>query len=166
MDVYETELVPEVERLLPYAKRLMGNLHDAEDLYQDTRLKAWRARHTYQPGTSPRAWATTMMKNLAYDRYRLAKRRPELLRPNEELHNRDVAASAEATYVSALVDDRIELTLEAMPAQFAEAVRLRDVERFEYNEIGALTGVKRSTAATRIHRGRAMLKAALEEADL
>jgi RNA polymerase sigma-70 factor (ECF subfamily) len=155
--VFEAEVLPQSRALFGMAYRLTGNAHDAEDLVQETMLRAYRAFDRYRPGTNARAWLFTILHRLRTDALRRRGRSPETV----ELLNDGppVAPVHEAILTSGR--EEIVRALENLPEVFRSAVVLRDVEEFTYAEIADILGVPVGTVMSRIHRGRAHLRRAL-----
>lgn len=139
------------------AYRLTGNAHDAEDLVQETMLRAHRAFHQYRPGTNARAWLFTILHRLRTDALRRRGRRPETVELTDD--GPPVAPAHEAALASG--HEEITRALEALPETFRSAVILRDVEEYSYAEIAQMLEVPVGTVMSRIHRGRTLLRKAL-----
>jgi RNA polymerase sigma-70 factor (ECF subfamily) len=139
------------------AYRLTGNAHDAEDLVQETMLRAHRAFDRYRPGTNARAWLFTILHRLRTDDLRRKGRRPETVELADD--GPPVPAAHEQSLTSGRED--IVRALEGLPEAFRSAVVLRDIEEFTYAEIAKILGVPVGTVMSRIHRGRAQLRQAL-----
>jgi RNA polymerase sigma-70 factor (ECF subfamily) len=138
------------------AYRLTRNAHDAEDLVQDTVLRAFRAFDRYTSGTNIRAWLYTILYRVRTDALRRMGRTPESLELPEE--GPAVPPEQEAL---ARGGDAIARALEDLPETFRAAVVLRDVEEFSYGEIARILDVPVGTVMSRIHRGRTLLRQAL-----
>ena len=150
---------PKVYRL---ALRLTGNQHDAEDLTQEVFIRVFRSLSTYTPGTFE-GWLHRITVNLFLDSVR--KRSRARLDPlpddgGEPLRDRD--AGPEERLMEAELDADVAAALAALPADFRAAVVLCDIEGLSYEEIAATLGVKLGTVRSRISRGRAQMRAALE----
>lgn len=154
------------------ALRMTRNPADAEDLVQETYLKAYRAFDTFTEGTNLRAWLYRILTNTYINSYRAAKRRPEVsdVEDVEDLYlYRKVAGdgtgpggrSAEEEVLNGITDDEVKAALESLPDNFRMAVLLADVEGFSYKEIADITCVPIGTVMSRIHRGRRALQKAL-----
>ena len=147
------------------------NPQDAEDLVQETYLRAYRFFDKFKPGTNLRAWLFKILTNAYINRYRKQATEPRVdsLDDSEEfiLYNHlDSEAAARGGSVEAQVLDRfaesdIKAAIEALPPQFRMAVLLADVEGFSYNAIAEITGVKKGTVMSRLFRGRRLLQKAL-----
>lgn len=155
------------------ALRMTRNRADAEDLVQETYLKAYRSFATFTEGTNLRAWLYRILTNTFINSYRAAKRRPEAadVEDVEDLYlyhriGPDLAspgASAEDQVLDRFTDDEVKDALESLPENFRIAVLLADVEGFSYKEIAEITDVPIGTVMSRIHRGRKALQKALFE---
>ncbi len=154
------------------ALRLTRNPADAEDLVQETFLKAYRAFGSFQEGTNLRAWLYKILTNTFINNYRAAKRRPEkadvedvedlyLFRRLGELQAGAAGRSAEEEVFDRFTDDEVKAAIESLPEAFRIAVLLADVEGFSYKEIAEITDVPIGTVMSRIHRGRKALQKAL-----
>jgi RNA polymerase sigma-70 factor, ECF subfamily len=156
---FETEALPHFRALYAAAYRMTRNAHDAEDLVQETYLRAFRAFHTYTPGTNIRAWLFTILHRARTDAFRRAGRSPQTV----ELKD-DGPPVAPAQEILAAGQEVVERAVERLPEVFRTAVLLRDVEEFSYAEIAKILEVPVGTVMSRIHRGRRLLRAALSGA--
>jgi RNA polymerase sigma-70 factor (ECF subfamily) len=149
------------DRVYRLAYRLTGNAHDAEDLTQDVFIRVFRSLDGYTPGTFE-GWLHRITTNLFLDRMRRAARiRFEGLPEDaERLPGRD--PSPEAALMADEFDPDVERALASLPPDFRAAVVLCDIEQLSYEEIAATLNVKLGTVRSRISRGRAMLRAALD----
>jgi RNA polymerase sigma-70 factor (ECF subfamily) len=154
------------------ALRMTRNPADAEDLVQETYLKAYRSFGSFQEGTNLKAWLYRILTNTFINSYRAKKRRPEQtdVEDVEELYlyhrlgGLEAAAagrSAEEDVLERFTDDEVKAALESLPDQFRLAVLLADVEGFSYKEIAEMTDVPIGTVMSRLHRGRRALQKAL-----
>ena len=153
---FEAEILPHLRSLFGAAYRMTSNAHDAEDLVQETFLRAHRALDRLQPGTNARAWLHTILQRVRTDAFRRKQRRPvtvELVGEGPE-----VAPSQDAL---ASGHEELERALAALPEAFRTAVVLRDLQELSYAEIAESLGVPVGTVMSRIHRGRALLREAL-----
>jgi RNA polymerase sigma-70 factor (ECF subfamily) len=156
-EAFEAEVLPQLRALFGMAYRLTGNAHDAEDLVQETMLRAYRAFDRFRPGTNARAWLFTILHRLRTDLLRHRGRRPETVELVDD--GPPVAPAHEAALTSG--HEEITRALEGLPEVFRAAVVLRDIEEFTYAEIAEVLGVPVGTVMSRIHRGRALLRHAL-----
>ena len=158
--------------LYSHALRLTRNPTDAEDLVQETYLRAYRGFPGFREGTNLRAWLFKIATNAYINMYRAKQRRPDErdLDGMEDwaLHDaigglEKVAAghTPEATVLDAMPDDVVKEALEDLPEVFRQAVLLADVDGFSYREIAEITDVPVGTVMSRLHRGRKKLEEAL-----
>jgi RNA polymerase sigma factor (sigma-70 family) len=149
-------------RVYRLAYRLTGNPHDAEDLTQEVFVRVFRSLSSYTPGTFE-GWLHRITTNLFLDWAR-RKQRIRFEGLADEMAHR--LPGAEPTPAEAFddthLDDDVQAALKALPPEYRAAVVLCDIEGFSYEEIAATLGVKLGTVRSRIHRGRAALRAALE----
>ena len=148
-------------RVYRLAYRLTGNQHDAEDLTQEVFVRVFRSLATYTPGTFE-GWLHRITTNLFLDGARRRQRiRFEGL--GDEVAHRLTSGSPSPAQAwdDTHLDGDIQAALLALPPDYRAAVVLCDIEGFSYEEIAATMGVKLGTVRSRIHRGRAQLRAAL-----
>jgi RNA polymerase sigma-70 factor, ECF subfamily len=156
------------------ALRMTRNPADAEDLVQETYLKAFRAFASFQEGTNLRAWLYKILTNTFINSYRARKRRPEqtelddvedlyLYRRLGGLEAAAAGRSAEEEVLEHFTEGDVKAALESLPDQFRIAVLLADVEGFSYKEIAEILDVPIGTVMSRLHRGRKALQKALYE---
>jgi RNA polymerase sigma-70 factor, ECF subfamily len=154
------------------ALRMTRNPADAEDLVQETYLKAYRAFASFELGTNLKAWLYRILTNTYINNYRAAKRRPEVtdVEDVEDLYlykrmsgpgGIRAGRSAEDEALDTFTDDVVKTALEELPEAFRIAVLLADVEGFSYKEISEITDVPIGTVMSRIHRGRRALQKTL-----
>ncbi len=149
-------------RVYRLAYRLTGNPHDAEDLTQEVFVRVFRSLSSYTPGTFE-GWLHRITTNLFLDSAR-RKQRIRFEGLADEMAHR--LPGSEPTPAQAFddshLDDDVQDALKALPPEYRAAVVLCDIEGFSYEEIAATLGVKLGTVRSRIHRGRAQLRSALE----
>ncbi len=154
------------------AMRMTRNSADAEDLVQETYLKAYRAFGSFELGTNLKAWLYRILTNTYINTYRTKKRRPEIadVEDVEDLYlyhrlggdgTSGLGRSAEDEALSHFTDTDVKEAIESLPDSFRMAVLLADVEGFSYKEIAEITDVPIGTVMSRIHRGRKALQKAL-----
>lgn len=152
-------------QLYSAAMRLTRNSADAEDLVQETYLRAWRSYNTFQEGTNLRAWLYRILTNSFINIYRAKQRRPvetgmdnvEDLYLYKRLGMLDAGRanrSAEDTMFEMFTDDEVKEALETLPENFRLPVLLADVEGFAYKEIAEMLEIPVGTVMSRLHRGR------------
>ena len=154
---FEAEALPHLRSLYGTAYRMTRNAHDAEDLVQETYLRAYRAFDGFRPGTNIRAWLYTILHRVRTDAFRRAARSPSTV----ELEGEGPGVPPPQDALARGGED-LERALMALPEAFRTAVVLRDVEDFTYEEIARVLAVPIGTVMSRIHRGRALLRQALE----
>ena len=168
---FEREVMQHLDALYRTALRMTRNPQDAEDLVQETMLRAFRFLDRFEPGTNLRAWLFKILTNTYINRYRKASSEPRVdsLDDSEELslyRYLDSEAASRGGSVEAQVLDRfaeqdIKTAIEALPPQYRITVLLADVEGFSYNDIAEITNVKKGTVMSRLFRGRRLLQKAL-----
>ena len=156
-EAFATFVLPEVDVLLRVAYTLVPRPADAEDLVQDTLLRAFRSIASFD-GRHPRAWLLTIMRNTQINRTR--RRRPELL---DDPDSADVALaddgqSPEALVVGAAFDETVADALAALPARLRQVVELVDVGGLSYAEAALALAVPVGTIMSRLHRARARIR--------
>jgi RNA polymerase sigma factor (sigma-70 family) len=148
-------------RVYRLAYRLTGNPHDAEDLTQDVFIRVFRSLHSYTPGTFE-GWLHRITTNVFLDRMRRKQRiRFDALPEDAASRMAGHEPSPEQVYTDTHLDDDIQRALDALAPEFRAAVVLCDIEGLSYEEIATTLGIKLGTVRSRIHRGRAHLRAAL-----
>jgi RNA polymerase sigma-70 factor (ECF subfamily) len=156
------------------ALRMTRNPSDAEDLVQETYLKAYRAFGSFKEGTNLKAWLYKILTNTFINSYRAARRRPEqtelddvedlyLYRRLGGLEAAAAGRSAEEEVLDHFTDSDVKEAVESLPEQFRMAVLLADVEGFSYKEIAEILDVPIGTVMSRLHRGRKALQKALHD---
>jgi len=171
---FAEQAMPLMSSLYTAALRMTRNPADAEDLVQETYLKAYRAFASFQEGTNLKAWLYRILTNTYINTYRAKKRRPEqadvddvedlyLYRHLGGLEGATAGRSAEDELLDHLTEGEVKEALEALPEQFRMAVLLADVEGFSYKEIAEILDIPIGTVMSRLHRGRRALEKRLYE---
>ena len=151
------------------ALRMTRNPADAEDLVQETYLKAYRGYASVQEGTNLKAWLYRILTNTFINRYRAAKRRPDetdledvedfyLYRRLGGLEEARASRSAEDELLDFFTETEVKDAVESLPEQFRLAVLLADVEGFSYKEIAEILDIPMGPVMSRLHRGRKALQ--------
>jgi len=170
-DRFEREVLPILPNLYGAALRFTRNPQDAEDLVQETYLRAFRGFAGFQEGTNLRAWMYRILTNTFINIYRKKQREPVTVQDDDiedwylydRLGSSTVEASAESEVLEKLPDEDVQRALEALPEGFRMAVLLADVEGFSYKEIAEIMDIPIGTVMSRLHRGRKALQKALWE---
>ena len=152
-EIFQAEALPHLRSLYGTAYRMTRNAHDAEDLVQETYLRAYRAFDGFTPGTNIRAWLHTILHRVRTDGFRKAGRSPQTV----ELSGEGPAVPPPQDALASGGED-IARALASLPEAFRAAVVLRDVQDFSYQEIADILDVPLGTVMSRIHRGRALLR--------
>jgi RNA polymerase sigma-70 factor (ECF subfamily) len=164
---FEADAMQYAGQLYSAALRMTRNPADAEDVVQETFLKAYRAYDTFQEGTNLKAWLYRILTNTYINRYRKQQRRPSEVELGElqdlYLFRRlgdpsGATESAEDTALDQFVDTDIKAALESLPEHFRMPVLLADVEEFSYKEIAEILEIPIGTVMSRLHRGRKALQ--------
>lgn len=164
---FQAEALEFLDSLYNTALRLTRNPEDAEDLVQETYLKAFRAEETFEPGTNLKAWLFRILKNTFISSYRKSS-----LEPDTEdfadieggLESRLLTPSAptpEQELVGQVLDEDVQRALDELAADYRMVVVLADLEGFAYKEIAAILEIPIGTVMSRLYRGRRQLETAL-----
>lgn len=163
---FERVALPHLSLLYRVAYRLAGNRADAEDLVQETCLKAYRAFESFRRGTNIRAWLLTILRHAHVDTARKAVVDLSVEPWNDVQHMVDGSQDTVQTIANALdgaMDEEIEQALQSVPTQQRLAVILADLEEMSYEEIAKTLGCPIGTVRSRLHHGRALLRRRLRE---
>jgi RNA polymerase sigma-70 factor, ECF subfamily len=162
---FDHEALPHLDALYRVALRLTGDPVQAEDLVQDTMLKAYRSWQQYRPGTNAKGWLLTILRNTFINDYRRRKLEPvamdlEAVEPHAIYRAAEVD-DPEGTFFSKIVDEKVIEAIDALPPDFREVLVLSDIEGMRYAEIAEAIGVPVGTVKSRLFRARRLLQAAL-----
>ena len=164
---FDDEALPHLDALYRVALRLTGDAARAEDLVQDTMLKAYRSWRQYRPGTNAKGWLLTILRNTFINDYRRRKLEPvamDLDAVEPHAIYRDIeTADPEGAFFSQIVDEKVLQAVDALPAEFREVLVLSDMEGLRYAEIAETLQVPVGTVKSRLFRARRLLQAALYE---
>ncbi len=167
---FQYEVLPYLDALYNFALRLTSDPNDAEDLVQDSIVKAYRFFSSYEKGTNAKAWLFRILKNSYINNYRRVSKKPQQVDYDEistfyetVRDERTDTTDMEDKMYRQLMDDNITGALESLPEDFRTVVLLCDVEGFTYEEIANMLDVPIGTIRSRLHRGRNLLKSQLAE---
>ena len=159
---FEAEVLPHVDRLFRLAMWFERNRADAEDVVQDTMIQALRSFHRYQPGTNCRAWLVTILQRVTSNRRRAKGRSIVVSDPDDRLA---YAMPFVPPVQQQLTDEDMLACLGRLPLAFQEVIVLCDVEGLTYREAADALTIPIGTVMSRLHRGRAQMRADLATAD-
>jgi RNA polymerase sigma-70 factor (ECF subfamily) len=167
---FERDVLPLLPNLYAAALRMTRNPTDAEDLVQDTYLRAFRGFSGFNEGTNLKAWLYRILTNSFINTYRKKQRQPQTVEGPDDmdewylfdkLGGRNVELSAETEVLDKIPDEAVKHALESLPENFRLPVLLADVEGFSYKEIAEIMDTPIGTVMSRLHRGRKALQKAL-----
>jgi RNA polymerase sigma-70 factor (ECF subfamily) len=167
---FEAATMPFVDSLYNTAFRLTRNAQDAEDLVQETYLKAYRHYDKFQEGTNLKAWLFKIMKNSFINNYRKKQRVPpqsDFADLEGSLESRVIEDAVgrikdpEEEFLETIVDEQVQGALDSLPPDYRIAVVLADLESFSYKEIAEILDVPVGTVMSRLYRGRKQLESAM-----
>lgn len=170
LEVFNKELMPQINALYNFAYHLCYNEDDANDLVQETYLKAFRFIDKYISGTNAKAWLFKILKNAFINQYRKKSKRPQQVDYEEIATYHD---SEEGSYVDfmdlreeifeGMMGDEITVAINSLPIDFRTVILLCDIEDFTYEEIAKIIDIPIGTVRSRLHRARNMLKEKLRD---
>jgi RNA polymerase sigma-70 factor, ECF subfamily len=162
---FDDEALPHLDALYRVALRLTADPSMAEDLVQDTMLKAYRSWRQYRPGTNAKGWLLTILRNTFINDYRRRKHEPiamdlEAAEPHA-IYRSVQDVDPEGTFFSQIVDDKVLEAVDALPPEFREVLVLSDIEGMRYAEIADSLHIPVGTVKSRLFRARRQLQAGL-----
>ena len=168
---FEAEVLPFMDSLYSTAYRMSRNRQDAEDLLQETYLRAYKYYDKFQEGTNFKAWLFKILKNTFINRYRKRQRQP-LKNSFDEIEGSFESkllespltargATPEEELMVDALDQDVQQALEALPEDYRTAVELADLQGLSYREIADQLGIPLGTVMSRLYRGRRKLEAVL-----
>jgi len=163
--LFEREMLPHAEALYRFAFKLTSNEDDANDLVQDTYLKAYRFIKSYEKGSNAKAWLFRILKNSFINNYRKVSKEPNKVdyEEAENFLNTGLSAYSESIDLRdklfrGLIGDEVSTALNALPVDFRTVIILCDIEEFTYEEISKIVDIPIGTVRSRLHRARKMLR--------
>jgi RNA polymerase sigma-70 factor (ECF subfamily) len=170
--LFEEQAMEHIDKLYAHAMRKTGNRVDANDLVQETYLKAFAAFDQFQQGTNIKAWLHRILENTYINQYRKLQNQP-YYSPLEELEDWQLgdaesrtatsSRSAEAEAIDHLPASAVKDALQTIPEDFRAAVYLVDVEGYSYQEVADIMDTPTGTVMSRLHRGRKLLREQLAD---
>jgi RNA polymerase sigma-70 factor, ECF subfamily len=162
---FEEEALPHLDAVYRVALRLSGNETQAEDLTQETMMKAYRSWSQYREGTNARAWLLTILRNTFINEYRRTRRMGPTVDVTEvesfTVFRNVQEVDPEGRFFDEIVDDDVLRAIDALPEEFRETLVLSDIEGLPYAEIAKITEVPVGTVKSRLFRARQALQAQL-----
>lgn len=169
-DLFEKEFLPHAEALYNFAFHLTYDEDDANDLVQDTFLKAFRFIDSYERGTNGKAWLFKILKNGFINEYRRKSRQPNEVDFEDFVayQESDIAAGVgnmdlREDVFRGLIGDEVTKAVNGLPVDFRTVILLSDVEGFTYEEIAKIIDIPIGTVRSRLHRARNLMKEKLRE---
>ena len=166
---FEQQAIPHTDGLYRFGMRLTGNCADADDLVQETYLKAYRFWDKYDQGTNIRAWLFRILKNSFITLYRKESKTPDMvdysdmMRPASAEYDSVDADGLQEQVFDNLLDDDVTSAVSGLPEDFRTVVILCDIEGLTYGEISRFVDCPLGTVRSRLHRGRRLLHTKLSE---
>jgi RNA polymerase sigma-70 factor, ECF subfamily len=161
---FNEEMAPHMDLLYNYALHLTSSTAEAEDLLQETFLKAFRFFDRFEAGTNAKAWLYRIMRNTFINEYRREKRQPDLVEFNEQISAYQMIPGQNAERpdmsgknVNDVFGDEIAAAIGELPEKFKSVIVLRDIEDLPYEEIAESLAIPVGTVRSRLHRARAFL---------
>lgn len=168
--VFEREFLPQVDALYTFAYHLTYNEEDANDLVQETYLKAYRFIDRYHENTNAKAWLFKILKNIFINQYRKKSKQPTRVDYEEVINYHDEEDTSYSSYQDLreemfqhMMGDEVTNAINTLPVDFRVVILLCDIEGFTYDEIAKIIDIPIGTVRSRLHRARNMLKDKLRE---
>ncbi len=163
--IFEQELMPHIKSLYHFAFRLANDEDDANDLVQDTYLKAYRFLRSYEKGSNAKAWLFRILKNSFINNYRKNSKEPGKVDYEEAEQYLNTGKSSHLNTIdmrekiySNTLGDEVSNALNSLPMDFKTVIVLCDIEEFSYEEIAQIIDIPIGTVRSRLHRARQLLK--------
>ena len=168
--IFEQEFLPQIDALFTFAYHLTYNEEDANDLVQETYLKAYRFIENYMEGTNAKAWLFKILKNAFINQYRKKSKQPTQVDYEEIVNYHDEEDTSYSSYMDLreemfqdMMGDEVTIAINSLPVDFRVVILLCDIEGFTYEEISKIIDIPIGTVRSRLHRARNMLKEKLQE---
>jgi len=168
-EIFKKELLPHIDSLHTFAYHLSYNEEDANDLVQETYLKAYRFIEKYREGTNAKAWLFKILKNAYINQYRKKSKRPKKVDFEDIVKYQDSDIAGFTTYEDLRVElfenmmgDEVTIAINTLPIDFRTVILLCDIEGFTYEEISKIIDVPIGTVRSRLFRARNLLKEKLK----
>ncbi len=167
---FESEALPHLDALYNFGLKMTGDSDQADDLVQETFLRAFRFWDKFEKGTNSKAWLFRIMKNSFINEFRKSSREPDKVDYDdiqnfyENIKSEDVKTQhAQGDVFSSLLDDEISHAITNLPEDFRTVIILSDIEGFTYDEIADFVDTPVGTVRSRLHRARKMLYSTLHD---
>jgi len=164
---FETQVLPHLDTLYRVGRRLTGESADAEDLVQESLLRAWRGWGGFTAGSNVRAWLLTILRNTFISRWRSRRREGTPVSLDDADPNAILRAvqteDPEGNFFDRVVDAQVLAAVEALPEEYREAVVLSDLEGLPYAEVAQVLAVPVGTVKSRLFRARRLLQRSLHD---
>ncbi len=167
--IFQQEFFPHMDAMYNFALKLTNDEDEAQDLVQDTCMKAYRFIHSFESGTYAKAWLFRILKNNFINDYRKKSRGPSKVEfewveqsiTGDEDSEPAYQADLQAETVNDMLGDEITAAIQALPVDFRMIIILCDLEEFSYEEMARILNIPIGTVRSRLHRARALLKESL-----
>lgn len=163
--VFNTEFIPHIDSMYNFAFRLTNDEDDANDLVQDTYMKAFRFINSFQQGTNAKAWLFRILKNSFINDYRKKSKQPAKVdyqevetTYNSESTDSETTTDLRTETVQDMIGDEVATALNSLPVDFRTVIILCDIEGFTYEEMAKILDIPIGTVRSRLHRARNLLK--------
>jgi RNA polymerase sigma-70 factor (ECF subfamily) len=163
--VFNTEFIPHIDSMYNFAFRLTNDEDDANDLVQDTYMKAFRFTNSFQQGTNAKAWLFRILKNSFINDYRKKSKQPAKVdyqevetTYNSESTDSETTTDLRTETVQDMIGDEVATALNSLPVDFRTVIILCDIEGFTYEEMAKILDIPIGTVRSRLHRARNLLK--------
>jgi RNA polymerase sigma-70 factor (ECF subfamily) len=171
---FHAEALPHMDAVFSFALRLSGSKEAAEDLLQETFLRAFRSWDQYRPGTQCKSWLFTICRNLFLRQRERGQRYDEILAENVDrsagsldvvnpIWVKTAEADPEGVFFESIVDEEVLQRIQELPEEYRSAVLLSDLHGLSYQEVSEVMGVPVGTVKSRLFRGRRLLQESLYE---